>query len=79
MNLWVRSKRNNCLMNISNLRIEEYNGYYCIETKIDGNLIELGQYSSRGRAITILNEIQDLLQNAYVGNENIVVYKMPEE
>lgn len=78
MNLWVRSKRKNYLMNISNLKIEEYNGYYCIETKIDGKIFELGQYYSRGRAIEVLDEIQNyiLLPNT---DNSAYVYNMPED
>lgn len=80
MNLWVRSKRKNYLMNISNLKIEEYNGYYCIETKIDGNIFELGQYSSRERAIEVLDEIQKLLKTAELNDDiNIIVYQMPKD
>lgn len=39
----------------------------------------LGTYETKERAIEILNEIQDLLQNAYVGGSNRVVYQMPKD
>lgn len=39
----------------------------------------LGFYSTKERALEILDEIQDLLQNAYVGNANRIVYQMPKD
>ena len=39
----------------------------------------LGTYETKGRAIEVLDEIQDLLQNAYIGNANRIVYQMPEK
>ena len=39
----------------------------------------LGTYETKGRAIEVLDEIQDLLQNAYIGNANRIVYKMPKD
>ena len=38
----------------------------------------IAEYETKERAIEVLDEIQDLLQNAYVGNANRIVYKMPE-
>ena len=39
----------------------------------------LGTYETKGRANEVLDEIQDLLQNAYVGGSNRVVYQMPKD
>ena len=39
----------------------------------------LGTYETKERAIEVLDEIQDLLQNAYVGNANRIVYQMPKD
>lgn len=39
----------------------------------------LGTYKTKERAIELLDEIQDLLQNAYAGNVNRIVYQMPVE
>ena len=39
----------------------------------------LGTYETKGRAIEVLDEIQDLLQNAYIGNANRIVYQMPKD
>lgn len=39
----------------------------------------LGTYRTKNRALEILDEIQDLLENAYTGNSNRLVYRMPKE
>lgn len=39
----------------------------------------IGTYKTKERAIEVLDEIQDLLQNAYVGGSNRVVYQMPKD
>ena len=39
----------------------------------------LGTYETREKALKVLDEIQDLLQNAYVGGSNMIVYKMPKD
>lgn len=79
MELWIRSQDKTVLMNISNLIIKQANGYYYIETKTGKNIFELGQYNSKWRALEILDEIQDLWQNAYIGNGRRIVYAMPEK
>ena len=38
----------------------------------------LGTYKTKERALEVLDEIQDLLQNAYIGNAHRIVYQMPE-
>ena len=79
MELWIRSQDKTVLMNISNLIIKQANGYYYIGTKTGKNIFELGQYNSKWRALEILEEIQDLYQNAYIGNGNRIVCQMPEK
>ena len=43
------------------------------------NLYCVGIYKTKERALEVLDEIQDLLQNAYVGSLNRIVYQMPAE
>ena len=40
--------------------------------------IIIGTYKTKERALEVLDEIQDLLQNAYAKNVSIIVYQMPE-
>lgn len=86
MNLWVRSQDKESLVKISNiqyiLRKEIDCGisteYHYIGTYYD-NLKILGTYKTKERALEVLDEIQDLLQNAYVGSVNRIVYQMPDK
>lgn len=39
----------------------------------------LGTYRTKNRALEILDEIQELLENAYTGNSNRLVYRMPKD
>ena len=39
----------------------------------------LGTYETKERVLEVLDEIQDLLQNAYIGNANRIVYQMPKD
>ena len=78
MELWVRSQDKECLTNISNIQYIYKNNMHGLGTYYD-NLKILGTYKIKERAIEILDEIQDLLQNAYVGNVNRIVYQIPKE
>lgn len=53
-----------------NKRICSYDGDY---------KTELGIYETKERAFEVLDIIQDLLQNAYVGKSNRLFYQMPKE
>ena len=88
MNLWIRSQDKSILTKVNNLFVCKYFDKYIIsnyynEYPNDDNatpydLFMYGTYKTKERALEVLDEIQDLLQNAYVGNANRIVYKMPE-
>ncbi len=63
MELWIRNQRRFNLVKVSNLMIGKYNGYYCVETKIDESFYELGKYEAEGRVLEILDEIQSYLMS----------------
>ena len=77
MNLWVRSQDKRILQKVDNIFLDANYENKRIST-YDGDNTELGTYKTKERAIEVLDEIQDLLQNAYVGNANRIVYQMPE-
>lgn len=86
MNLWVRSQDKTNLVKIRQISLNYQNNKQIIANYIpdfypnSGEYYEfLGVYKTKERAIEILDEIQDLLQNAYVGNANRIVYQMPAE
>lgn len=85
MNLWVRSQDKTNLVKIRQISLNYQNNKQIIANYIpdfypnSGEYYEfLGVYKTKERAIEVLDEIQDLLQNAYVGGSNRVVYQMPE-
>nr|DAP38455.1 MAG TPA: hypothetical protein [Caudoviricetes sp.] len=85
MILWIRTQDREDLRPQPSLSIEK------VEHSVTGkmwyivnniNLDEaqtLGTYRTKNRALEILDEIQNLLENAYTGTSNIIVYKMPKE
>ena len=92
MELWIRSQDRKRLYKATELFIEKdiYKDW-CIETEIGHDYItkdvwyicvnqaRLGKYFNEERALEVLDEIQDLLQNAYVGSVNRIVYQMPDK
>lgn len=78
MNLWVRSQDKRILQKVDNIFLDANYENKRIST-YDGDNVELGTYKTKERALEVLDEIQDLLQNAYIGNSNRIVYEMPKE
>lgn len=77
MELWIRSQDKTTLIRSYEIYISEQQNTYLIRAKRTSHI--LGSYLTIERAIEVLDEIQDLLQNAYVGNVNRLVYQMPEK
>ena len=76
MNLWVRSQDKECLIPIKNPICVYDNKIVYKESA--SYIITIGTYKTKEKALEVLDEIQDLLQNAYTGNGNRIVYQMPE-
>lgn len=81
MELWIRSQKNEKLrqglFKVNEIELGDYdNDMNCL---VINNLYCVGIYKTKERALEVLDEIQDLLQNAYVGNENRIIYQMPDK
>lgn len=77
MELWIRSQEKTRLIKVNNILAYKFDdGSYGIQ--INGECF-VGDYATKERALEVLDRIQDLLQNSYVGNSNRVVYEMPKE
>jgi hypothetical protein len=74
----VRSQDKRILQKVDNIFLDANYEDKRIST-YDGDNVELGIYKTKERAIEVLDEIQDLLQNAYVGNVDRIVYQMPKK
>lgn len=82
MNLWVRSQDKTILQKVDNLLISDGDnaeGTFNIYTNSLPTQNVLGRYTTKERAIEVLDEIQDLWQNAYIGNASMIVYQMPKD
>ncbi len=102
MELWIRSTARTNLVKVRFLTIIkgkelykyqrwEYKGYTICNCCENGNYEILGTYSSKNRAIEVLDEIQRLLEPSYETIQDIqgitfiykdvptIIYEMPEE
>lgn len=79
MELWIRSQDKRILQKIDNIYLDANYGNKRICNYVDDYKTELGTYKTKERALEVLDEIQDLLQNAYIGNAHRIVYQMPKE
>ena len=89
MELWIRSQDKTRLIKVSNVQYtyrkgdlySDVRGNHYIGTYYD-NLEILGEYTTKERAIEVLDEIQTKINNiANMDDENFinVVYQMPED
>ena len=75
MELWIRSQDRTFLRKVNTIGIVEGRDFWSIDENL---IVSFGKYKTKERALEVLDEIQDLLQNAYVGGSNMIVYQMPE-
>ena len=76
MDLWIRSQDRKRITKVEDIYIayDEINSVAYIGNTMIGHL---GRYKTFDRALEVLDEIQDLLQNAYTGNLYRIVYQIP--
>lgn len=78
MELWIRSQDKEVLTRVVDIwKDADKNEIWSKSSFATKNC--LGIYKTKERALKVLDEIQDLLQNAYIGNVNRIVYKMPKD
>ena len=76
MNLWIRSQDRTFLRKVNTIGIVEGRDFWSIDENLT---VSFGKYKTKERVLEVLDEIQDLLQNAYVGGSNRIVYQMPKD
>ena len=86
MELWIRSQDKMNLVKVRQISVNYQDNKQIIANYMpelyenSGEYYEiLGTYKTKERTLEVLDEIQDLLQNAYVGSLNRIVYQMPED
>lgn len=91
--MWIRSQRRNTLVNINFMRVIN-DGNYCLicGATTDGCDCELGAYSTKEKALKVLDEIQTSIMTEhqfridelnctrnYFGKEYKEIYQMPQD
>lgn len=90
--MWIRNQRKNALVNINFLRVINDGNYYLIcGATTDGYDCELGVYSTEEKALDVLDEIKDAIEDTFYYNiENLgcgsyalkkgcEIYEMPQD
>ena len=83
MELWIRSQDKTTLIRSYEIYISEQQNTYLIRAKRTSHI--LGSYSTIGRAIEVLDEIQNILKKDKFGSPMIdlknptYIYQMPQE
>ena len=77
MSLWIRSQDKENLINVNKLEITDFCDAY--KNAIWGDDILLGRYSSKEKALKVLDMIQEFIKNMYVGVANYMgkPFQMP--
>ena len=78
MNLWIRSQDKKHLLKCEAIMYEKTGTGYGLRVFTKNYDFNIAGYKTKERTLEVLDEIQDLLQNAYVGIINRIVYQMPE-
>ena len=76
MELWIRSQDRKRLLKINDIMFYERNGHYYIAKCYEDNL---ASYKSKERALEVLDEIQDLINDISDNKMVGCVYEMPKE
>lgn len=77
--MWIRSQDKTALMNATTIRMY-YTGYktefriYCDQKCIAEEYTNLGTYSTKEKALKVLNTIQESIDKKYYG-----VFQMPQD
>ena len=81
MELWIRSQDRECLMKVDRVDYDLSSGEHRIV--VNGYETLLGSYSTKERALEVLDEIQRLMIASLVDKNldgyGVVIYEMPKE
>lgn len=81
--MWIRGQDKEILVKVSSLKIcETFHNKGCITRSIDceteGEIFELGQYSSERKALKVLDMIETRLRQCY-HDTTMIVFQMPSD
>ena len=77
MSLWIRSQDKENLINVNKIEITDFCDAH--KNAIWGDDILLGRYSSKEKALKVLDMIQEFIKNMYAGMANYIgkPFQMP--
>ena len=81
MELWVRSQDKDILTIVDDLVIEDESNKICTHKCIGDmqRIYTLGRYTTRERALEVLDDIQMCLFHNDIGSSKIAIYELPKE
>lgn len=91
--MWIRSQSGTILIDCDSLAVEDHSGKYEVITLHgkSGISVSLGIYTTKGKALNVLNEIQKVISDkrycaidnvtrkSYILNKGVHVYQMPQD
>lgn len=77
--MWIRSQDGTILIDCDSFAVEDHSGKYEVITLNgkSGISISLGTYSTKEKALKVLDEIQNWIH--YEADENGITYQMPQD
>lgn len=88
MELWIRTQNRRQLLKVSAIEYIYFQGTHCLNAHNtnESDNYDIGIYKSEGRALEVLDEIQEYLMGKGLGECTtmnsvypIILFKMPEE
>lgn len=77
--MWIRNQDRTALLDCDNFEVESYSEAHEVVTLNNRTniTVDLGIYSSKEKALKVLDEIQNWIH--YEANENGITYQMPQD
>lgn len=77
--MWIRNQDQTALLDCDNFEIESYSDVHEVVTLNNRTniTVDLGIYSSKEKALKVLDEIQNWIR--YEADENGITYQMPQD
>ena len=75
MGIWIRRQDKSALINANKINIADFHDLF--KNAIWGDDVFLGEYSTKEKALKVLDEIQEFI--VYYENISNMVYQMPQD
>lgn len=81
MSLWIRSQDKEILINVIAVGVDIGSNIYAITNNDKLEPLVIGNYSTKEKALKVLDEIQEFIKNMYIGLANYMgkPFQMPQD